>query len=252
MDTKQKLTQWIGALLFLTILLIFAGCSEESTTAPRVTEKVTHEESEVQNLDLSGVSSVDAGTYNGKIVTRGQASTNARLEITTTVRAETIEEAERVAGTIVVDVQVSEGELVIRPSYPDPGLGVEVEVDYELDCPDAVTLDLSAVNGELFVDAMAGAVSASLGNGHIEIMPAMGSHGALFAEATNGDIVVTLDSAVSYELTARTTNGCISGSFEGASIEECRIGIQELSLGTPGGTPCDLRIVNGEIQIHER
>jgi len=249
MNTVRTDPRRICGLLLLGVLAIGFGfgCGEDALTSPTANQE-TYEDSTDQSLDLTGVARVVAGTSNGAILVRGQASTSAHLEIRKTVRAPTLAEAQQIADLIDVDVQVIADELVIQSTYPEPPPGVNVRVDYDLVGPAGVDLDLEVANGEISAESMNGAVIAGLANGRIDITCSADAGEAVTAGAANGIIAVVLPDNGTWDVTATTATGCIRGDLGGSVVDQCGPGM--VRMGAVGGIPCDLSVVNGTIEIN--
>jgi hypothetical protein len=249
--TPRFARRW-SAVLLTALLVLAVGCDDDGIMSHGGHPRETYEDSTVLSVDFVEIRRVAASTRNGVITVEAKGLQVARLTIRKIVRATTQETAERIAEGIQVDTEVLADEFEIRSNYPDPPPGIEVRVDYRLECPAEVALDLLAINGELIVSGTSHAVVAAVSNGRIEIAPAPGSTGALRADAVNGAVTVDLPLDVSYALSAVTLNGCISGRFESSEIDHCRAGVQRVRLGDADGVSCDLRVVNGTIEFGSR
>jgi len=239
-----------GALLF-SALAVASGCGEEALLSPGASDTETYEETETRALDLAGVARVSADTQNGLIALRGQVSTSARLEIRKIVRSSTLAEAQRLAEAVLVDATVVSGQLIIHPSHPDLRSHENVRVDYTLFCPSSADLDLRTVNGTISVEGMNGALLASVANGGIDVVCPGGGMGPIDAGGLNGRVTVALPADHPFDVTATTLDGCVRGNYGGGLIDRCKVGLQQIRMGEPGGIPCELHLVNGLIEIRQ-
>ncbi len=251
MNTTSDFLRDVGRLLLLGIVVAAAGCSEHNVTGPRPTNKQTYQDKQVRSLDFTNIQRLTAATLNGAVTVQGQASRSGRLEIRKTVRAPRLDEARRVAETIRVDVEVVGSGLVVTSDYPTPPPGVEVQVDYDLDAPEDIALDVRSINGTISLHGVYGATTADVTNGRIEIVPAARPGGAVEATVVNGVLAVDFPSNVAFDVTATTSNGCVVGGIGDTVVEQCRYN-QVVHLGEPGGTPYELRVVNGNIEVNRR
>jgi len=251
MKTTRDFLRGFGRTLLVGIVLTAAGCSEHSVTSPRITPKQTYQDTEIRNLDFAVIRHVNATTLNGAITLQGRAAPSGRLQIRRTVRAARLDEAQRVAETIQVDVEMVGNGVVVTANYPNPPRGVEVQVDYDLDAPEDIALNLAAVNGTISVEGTCGPTTAHVTNGRVEVAPAARPGGAVTVTVVNGTLAADFPSGVAYDVKATTGNGCVVGGIGGTDVHECRTVTQVVHLGEQGGTPYDLRVVNGNIEVHQ-
>lgn len=244
--------RWLSGLVVLIVALASVGCGDDCITSPIVDARDTHTEAAFQDLDFAGIQRVAAATRNGRIAVQAQESESARLTIKKTVRASSLEEAERISRTVEVEVEVTDGEIIITSTYPEPRFGIDVEVDYLLTCPADVELDLEVINGEISVLEMRGETRAGITNGYIGIAPAENAEGAVTAHAVNGSIAVDLPSDVGVHVDASAVIGCIITRDGGHVVSNCFPGSRAEIIGTPGDVPYLLRTVNGTIEIYRR
>jgi hypothetical protein len=250
MNAKRSVTCRVCWLPLLAFSLVFVGCGKDSITSPLSGNKESYQSLNVQNLDFTNIQHVATDTSNGHITVRAQAYESPSLAIRKIVRAPTRVQAQQVAESIKIDVQIVNGGLVIRPIYSEPGPEVEIQIDFDLACPPGINFDLGVANGAISIEGTTGSVVAGVGNGRIDIESSDESVGAVTASVVNGVVAVNLVETGTYDVTATTVNGCIVGSLGETSVDQCNPIMQKVHLGRDGGVPYDLRVINGTIGIN--
>jgi DUF4097 and DUF4098 domain-containing protein YvlB len=143
----------------------------------------------------------------------------------------------------------------------------DVAVDFRLEVPEGVHLEVSTVNGEVEVDGLSGDVRATTVNGSVDLSTSgeaeaqtvnggiharIGSTrwtGGLTFGTVNGSVVVTLPEGVNADINASTVNGDISSDF--AVSVTGRISARRIRgvIGKSGGGQISLSTVNGGIEL---
>jgi len=276
-----------GILFLLSFLLMSCpGCDEGNPVRVADEEYVEHLE---RTVDGAGISSLDASTTNGFIGVRGTAGTEVVVQITKEVRAPTEEEAEEFARKVEIFVERDGDQIRIYEEHPKLPRNIQVEVDYDIQCPAQMDLRLGTTNGGIDVLATEGDVQAVTTNGNVDVRATRGpfnlrtTNGNIDAEVealegegdfstTNGNVNVEVGSGTA-PLTATTTNGSIevelpadfSGTLD-ASTANGRVrsdfhptaggGSPQTRitgpLGEDGDTPVQLRTTNGNISVEKR
>jgi len=166
-----------------------------------------------------------------------------------------------------IDAESEPGRVSVSTIYPQ-GDDVEVSVDYTIHIPRRILLEqlatvngpvhvsgivgqgeLRSVNGDIDVASSEGGFSAHTTNGdiHVELLR-LASPGALSLETVNGSITLALPRDAAATLDARSLNGNFHSDLPVALLSAYSPrGIHGRLRG--GGTPIELRTVNGAIRI---
>lgn len=102
---------------------------------------------------------------------------------------------------------VEDGDQIrIYREHPELPRNIQVEVDYDIQCPTRISLQLGTLNGKIGVREIEGEIEGLTTNGNVDVSAA---RGPLYLATANGDIDVEVE-----DLAARghftTTNGNIS------------------------------------------
>jgi hypothetical protein len=205
-------------LLALTSLLLIAGCR----TGERSTQSISRswEAKGIQRLSLQGV--------NGEITIAATPRTNIVMDAEAVTRgrgresAESLIETRIVGGTLEIREKSTRGDGWRVPIFSFGGS--EREINYHIEVPEQIALDVTTVNGEVLID---------------------GTKAACEIRSVNGAVEYITDDA---PLVARTVNGSIDAafrtSFPGAKLRTVN-GPVEVTV--PAGTKlsCSVSQVNG-------
>lgn len=168
---------------------------------------------------------------------------------------------------VQIDVAAAPGRVAVNTVYP-PGEAAEVTVTYSLRVPRRVLLgqvatvngavrvsgvegagELRSVNGDVGVSDSSGGFSARTTNGDIHMEFArLASAGPLTIETVNGSIGLALPPSASAALDVRCWNGDFHSDLPMSQVTAYRPREFQGRLGD-GGTPVQLRTVNGAIRI---
>jgi DUF4097 and DUF4098 domain-containing protein YvlB len=212
---------------------------------------------------------------NGPVDVTAWDSPQVRMVAIKTARAATDSRARAYLKELQVQVEQTEGRLLIKTRTPgsEGGLrgwiacaGVDGEVAYQLSLPREARLALSTVNGNVEVGGMTalvravstngnvvlevgGEVEASSVNGSIRVaMRRADPRSAMELSTVNGSIVLLLPSEFRAYVDARTTNGSV-GSDLPLQLDGRRSRSRLIGRLNGGNTRLTLRTTNGSIWL---
>jgi DUF4097 and DUF4098 domain-containing protein YvlB len=230
-------------------------------------------------------SATDEWTHTYPLADGGEVSienTNGRVDVepadgaTVEVHAERIAKSSTEAGAqeLLPRITISED---IKPSrvaiatakMSGVMIGASFEVRYRVRAPKSASVTVTNANGSITVSSMTGDVVAHGTNGGVT---GKNLSGGVDASVVNGSVNVDMSSVGSHKISLHTTNGavtlavpddakgdveatCVNGGItvNGVKIEvveQSRRRIQGKMNG--GGTPIELRTVNGGVRIRSR
>ena len=209
-----------GVALSTALALVLAGCgSAAAATAKKVAEKT---------FEFAPGGEVSINSRNGRIVIESWDRSEARVQITRSVRATDEAQAKALLKELQADVELVPGRLEIVSRYPKRrenvglwdflGRKVSVmDIHYYLQVPKSTAVTLQTTNGEIRVRGTSRSVDASTTNGDISIS---GASGPIEVRTTNGQLKLL---GVSGDVTGTTTNGSVRaeiGSLDASDTVE--------------------------------
>jgi DUF4097 and DUF4098 domain-containing protein YvlB len=145
-------------------------------------------------------------------------------------------------------------------------MGSDEKVEYDVNVPRSMSLELETTNGRIEVDGVSGTLKAETTNGQVELARCAGSvdasttNGSVKAElltvdrartnrlsTTNGKIVLKVPPSLAAEIDASTTNGSIESELPVTTHTIGRHSLRGTING--GGASLRLRTTNGSIEI---
>jgi hypothetical protein len=221
-------------------------------------------------IDAAGSRHVAVQAVNGSIVVEPGSGSEVSIQAHVRVRAPSLSEAQELADQVEVRIAQHGDTIAIEPVYPRLPRGYQVDVQFELECPQHMALDLSATNGSMHVSGIEGALQLATRNGNIETTLSQLSKPGSFT-TTNGSIQIVVDRGEA-SLDAATTNGTIEvelpasfrGTFDGATTtgrvrSEFELGNRtgnsrhlQGAIGSGGPATVLLRATNGDIRLEKR
>ena len=247
--------------------------------------KATFSEEEDQTLEAEGISVIQAGTTNGRIVTTGTDTSQIRIQVRKVVRAPREEDARAFSKHVEISVDKVDSAIQIREKHPVPPPGITVTTDLTIQCPAGVDLKLRSTNGQVKVSHTEGATDLITTNGMIQLesltgpVTARSTNGSVQASShtlrerldfqttngaiktvvdsgdapirlatTNGSITLTLPDDFSGMLDANTSNGVIHSELPVAVSHQSKRHLAG-RLGTESETPIDIETKNGGIRL---
>ena len=175
-------------------------------------------------LDGAGISVVSAETKNGVITLEDSDQDKVIVRAFIRVRARNKADAEKFAKKVQVHVERRGNEIKIYKNHPKSPWGIGVSVNYEIQCPSAVSVNLHSTNGKIEINGVEGAVDAVTTNGGIQMH---GGAGRIHAVTTNGNIQASV-SRLTDEGKFVSTNGSLTLTI--------RQGVAPVSASTTNGS----------------
>ncbi|HPG39722.1 MAG TPA: DUF4097 family beta strand repeat-containing protein [bacterium] len=252
-------------------LLIFAGTAFSRT----VTKEFE------QTVDLAAEGTVNVKNVNGKIFVESWDNDEVHIYAVIEVKASSSSRAEEFIEQVEIKVEKSGDELYIQPEHPKArgedffkmlfgSHNPSVQVDFTVQVPRNVQVDLNSVNGTIETVNLAGLAKLQTVNGKIS---AKEMHSAVDAGTTNGGIEVEIDeSNLSNDMRLHTVNGSISMTMPKSTAADLSMSTVNGSIHTDfplqlegmwsnknvdgkingGGNKISLGTVNGSISIYEK
>jgi len=226
---------------------------------------VSHSEVREQRLPVAGENVVDPG-MNGSIRIHGWA--NADIQVKACVQGAA--EDAGAAAALAKQVTISDGPGRVVAKGPSPADHAWWSVSYEIWAPMSANLQLTANNGSIRLEGMAGQVHAQTLNGSIQFKNVSGdvdgetTNGSLSVDlangawqgkglklnTVNGSIQMHLPENISADVAASTVNGKIRTEFfANVNVEDPHSAV--FTLGA-GGPKIEARTVNGSVQINKQ
>lgn len=234
-----------SVLILLLIVSMMAGCIRidcwggANETSER-TEGLVYEAAPPGNFHTE--------TINGSITIHGEEIDQIRVQAAITGRAETDQEARRIAQETKLEWKEADSDtltlLIVKPNIPKPG---SVSVSLDISLPRQTALNLKSTNGSVVVSRIDKDVIARTTNGRIELVSIGGS---VEAGSTNGKIRAD---QVAGNITCHTTNGKIdcSGLFGNLSASATNGSVE---TGYDPSAPADRNIsihtTNGSVNVN--
>lgn len=257
--------------IFLAVILVagaaFAGRWMNRTVSPRASGGTRDETRQTFRLDAGA--RVEVGKINGTVEVRTADTDTAEVHIVRTAsNAEDLEYGR-------VGVEGSPSSLVVRGERSGGGGlwhriwngGGQVRQEVTLTLPRSVELSASHVNGALSVGELDGSVEVSHVNGRVEVAQSAGrsqvSHvnggvkvgvarlgdEGMEVSHVNGNVEVRLKQLVNADVEAEGHNGALTLNVPNVTMQErLNRSYTRARFGT-GGTPVEIRGVNGNIRF---
>ena len=196
-------------------------------------------------LDGADISVISAETTNGAITLEGSDQDKVMVRAFKRVRAWNRADAEKFAKKVQIHVERHGKEIKIYKTPPKPPSGIGVRVTYEIQCPSAVDVNLTA-NRKIEIDGVDGAVDARTTNGKIVLH---GGAGRIHTVARNGQIEASVK-RLTEEGKFVTSNGSIDVEIrEGVAPVSARTSNGSINLKLPGdfSGQLDAKTITGRV-----
>jgi len=167
------------------------------------------------------------------------------------VRADTRRDAEEGLDRLDVVVTETATQVLARTDQPHMSEGKTYTVDYTIEMPADMVLDINHVNGDIDVVGSENDVNVNLVNGMITADLTLRPGGAVQANLINGTIEVMVPTSTSAMLACTITNGSIDSSNLNITNESSTSRTLHGQLGEGDGT-ITLSTVNGAILLTGR
>ena len=197
-------------------------------------------------LDGTDISVISAETTNGAITLEGSDQDKVIVRAFKRVRAWNRADAEKFAKKVQIHVEQQGKEIKIYKTHPKPPSGIGIRVTYEIQCPFAVDVNLTA-NRKIEIDGVAGAVDARTTNGKIVLH---GGAGRIHADTRNGKIEASVK-RLTEEGKFFTSNGSIDVEIrEGLTSVSAKTSNGSINLRMPGNFSgqLDAKTGNGRVR----
>ena len=149
-----------------------------------------------------------AETHNGNITIKGSKTADCNLTAAITVKADTEENAKKIAEQVKVNLASEANNINVRIEKPEIPKDVQINVSLDAILPAGMNLSLETHNGEISSSGTIGQIEASSHNGNIT---ATGALADLKFETHNGNVTVncTEQSSKPCNISIETHNGDI-------------------------------------------
>ncbi|HEY6212785.1 MAG TPA: DUF4097 family beta strand repeat-containing protein [Vicinamibacterales bacterium] len=244
-------------------LVVLSGCAHVSLTAS-ATDEWTH----TYPLESGGEVSIE--NTNGRVEVEPAEGANVEVRAERVAKASSEEAARELLPRITINEDVKPARVAISTAKMGGVLiGVSFEVRYHVRAPRTAAVKVTNTNGTIVVSSIAGPVEAHGTNGAVN---GKSLSGAVDASVVNGSVNIDMASVGSQKISLRATNGgvtlalpddakaaidasCVNGGIvvNGVKIEvveQTRRRLQGNING--GGTPIELKTVNGGVRIRSR
>ena len=264
-----RLTKRVALLIALASVAGLGGCDHDHSVNPWHGSRETYSEEFERNLDGDNVSLLYAESTNGTITARESDQQQILVRIRKKVRAPSYEEARHFAGRVRVETRRVGNKINIYTTYPDPPDHVDVSVEYTIDFPAGIDLDVRTLNGAIQIDGATGAIEARTLNGNIDADIAR-LRGQATLATTNGNIALDARRGAA-QVTATVVNGAVtailpadlSGRLSAQTVTgrvRCDLPLIDPTVEEPnrivgtfgggdGDTPVTLQTVNGNVYV---
>lgn len=176
---------------FLLCLLIAAtDCFCAGGCIPRAKyERIVH-----LSAPLPAGSLFEAQTHNGYITITGADVADCNLTATITARANTEENAQKLAEEVKVELISSGNKLIAKIEKPELTRGESICVSLDITVPNQTSADLTTHNGALKIKNLTGQLNGTTHNGEVTAEKISGTanlkthNGSVICEEVSGDI----------------------------------------------------------------
>ena len=256
-----------GLILLMFLTFTTLGCDSFKHRSDVSNTNYVASEAFLFEVPVADQRAIRLEGINGSVLLRGRKITDAvRIEGEKRVGSESQEDANNYLSRLNVEVYDQQEYVLIRTDQPEENRGRLLEVNYIITFPDTLSIDITAVNGDMELDTLHsdlvishvngnitlafvdGNASVSLVNGTINSYMVLPGGGILSNAVVNGNIVLHLPDSTSANLSASLTNGQIYWS--GLTINDAIQTSTQLT-GTLGDGDGQIRLqsVNGTINI---
>lgn len=233
-----------GITGIIAMISILGGCCISIGCWGGANEKF--ERTEDLSREFSQAAAFQTETTNGSITVRGEETERIRVHAVITGRADTQEEARRLAEETQFQWQETDNTLSLIIQKPVHPKNYSVSVSLDITMPGQTSLNLKSTNGMISVSDIGKDVVAKTTNGRVELRNIDGS---AEAGSTNGSITAE---QIGGDVTGHTTNGKIScsglvGNLD-ATTTNGSVGINYDS-SAPADRNIHVRTTNGSVNI---
>lgn len=201
---------------FLWLSVALAGCVSMTGCVPMA----KYERTVQLSAPLDAGTLFAAETHNGSITTAGNDTDQCSLTAKIIARANSEEDAKKLADQVKVTLESSGGGLMAKIKKPAFMQGKSVCVDLDVTVPNQTNLDLNTHNGAVKIADITGRTNAQTHNGSITAQSISGSTNLL---THNGRINCT---QISGEAKLETHNGSVDAEYSSTAGSVCNTDIE--------------------------
>jgi DUF4097 and DUF4098 domain-containing protein YvlB len=218
-------------LVFLSCFVVAAmGCTTDGCEPKEKYERIVKLKDAMQ---VGG--SFEAQTHNGYINITGADAAECNLIATITARADTVENAQRIAEAVEVKLIPSGNKLTAKIEKPELATGECICVSLDVTVPNQTSTDLTTHNGALKIENLTGQINGSTHNGKVTAEKLSGTielkthngevdcgelTGKTQLETHNGSVTCE---EVSGDINLRTHNGNAEAFYSATAPSVCNI-----------------------------
>lgn len=166
---------------------------------------------------LSAGGSFEAQTHNGYINVTGADIADCNLIATITARADTVENAQRLAEAVEVKLIASGSKLTAKIEKPELAPYECISVDLDVTIPTQTGIDLNTHNGSVKIENLTGQLNGTTHNGTISCKKVAGN---IQLETHNGEVICE---EVSGDIKLRTHNGNAKAFYAATAPPICNV-----------------------------
>lgn len=250
----------------LLVFVLFAACSDDSTTEPRV-NKYTAVETVTVDVSSQSRTGLNLAGGNGEVTITGVAG-GGPISITAIKKVKSHTQADANTGLALLSVAVDStgSDVGVRTVHPANPAGRNYEVNYTVSLPEILPVGATNVNGKVTLQSILADVSVQQANGGIVLDDITGSalvdlgNGTILAGVTlysgaeivfnlaNGEVDLLIPVSTSAMFEAHTVIGSIT--LIGLTLTDVTQTVGSLT-GTLGGGDGNifLSVGNGTIEV---
>lgn len=152
----------LSFVVFLCLFLVLSGCENAGSLF-----RAKYQRTEQASVPITGETELNIETDVGSITVTGSDVTDCNITAEITVKAQTKEEARRLADEIKMEFEYSGDTLTIKTVKPDELKKKSLVVDFKITSPRRMNLDCSTGVGTVTVSDIEGRIEASANVGSI-------------------------------------------------------------------------------------
>ena len=222
-----------SAGFLLCLLIVAAGWSCTEGCVPKAKyERIVH-----LSAPLPAGSLFEAQTHNGYITITGADVADCNLTATITARANTEENAQKLAEEVKVELISSGNKLIAKIEKPVLARGESICVSFDVTVPNQTSADLTTHNGALKIKNLTGQLNGTMHNGEVVAEKISGTaklktHNGKIAckevagntqlQTHNGSVICE---EASGDIKLQTHNGSANASYSTAAPPICNVSI---------------------------
>ncbi len=220
-----------GFLLCLLIAAVDCFCAGGCIPTAKY-ERVVH-----LSEPLPAGSFFEAQTHNGYINITGTDVTQCNLTATIITKADTEENAQKLAEEVKVELIPSDNKLTAKIEKPKLALGESICVSLDVTVPNQTSADLTTHNGALTIKNLTGRLNGTTHNGKVTAEKISGTaklkthNGGIACKEVAGNTQLQTHNGsviceeVSGDIELRTHNGSANASYSTAAPPICNVSI---------------------------